>query len=246
MEVHAHTHTARKKWTHYFWEFLMLFLAVFCGFLAEYQLEHKIENDRERQYMESLYYDLQRDTANLRRGLELGVSQKGKLDSLVVILNTQEITGKNIEMLYMLQGNTGRVLNVFLETRTSSQLKNAGGMRLIRKKNVADSIIGYWRRIEVCDLVSNRLEQLSELRSSLGARLFHNKYYIRDDGPLAPVTGIKPGAKLITNDPVLLAEYSNRSYSRAGIINNYISALKRAQEVATRLMKLLKDNYKIE
>ncbi len=38
MEVHAHTHTAaesvslrgRKKWTHYFWEFLMLFLAVFC------------------------------------------------------------------------------------------------------------------------------------------------------------------------------------------------------------------------
>jgi len=38
MEVHAHTHipTSReKKWTHYFWEFLMLFLAVFCGFLAE-------------------------------------------------------------------------------------------------------------------------------------------------------------------------------------------------------------------
>ena len=22
MEVHAHTHTPRKKWTHYFWEFL--------------------------------------------------------------------------------------------------------------------------------------------------------------------------------------------------------------------------------
>ena len=49
MEVHAHTHTPRKKWTHYFWEFLMLFLAVFAGFLAEYQLEHKIEKDRARQ-----------------------------------------------------------------------------------------------------------------------------------------------------------------------------------------------------
>ena len=46
MEVHQHTHTPRKKWTHYLWEFLMLFLAVFCGFLAEYQLEHKIEKDR--------------------------------------------------------------------------------------------------------------------------------------------------------------------------------------------------------
>ena len=59
MEVHHHSHPAhggtgtRKKWTHYFWEFLMLFLAVFCGFLAEYQLEHKIEKDRGKQYIRS-------------------------------------------------------------------------------------------------------------------------------------------------------------------------------------------------
>ena len=55
-------HTARKKWTHYFWEFLMLFLAVFCGFLAENQLEHKIENNREKQYMGQLIEDLKIDT----------------------------------------------------------------------------------------------------------------------------------------------------------------------------------------
>jgi len=44
MEVHTHTHTARKKWTHYLWEFLMLFLAVFAGFLAEDQREHIVEH----------------------------------------------------------------------------------------------------------------------------------------------------------------------------------------------------------
>ncbi len=43
MEVHAHSHTPRKKRTHYFWEFLVLFLAVFCGFLTENQREHYIE-----------------------------------------------------------------------------------------------------------------------------------------------------------------------------------------------------------
>jgi hypothetical protein len=43
MEVHTHTHTARKKWTHYFWEFLMLFLAVFCGFGVENFCEHQIK-----------------------------------------------------------------------------------------------------------------------------------------------------------------------------------------------------------
>ncbi|HEX6847454.1 MAG TPA: hypothetical protein VF144_10760, partial [Chitinophagaceae bacterium] len=69
MEVHAHTHTPRKKWTHYFWEFLMLFLAVFCGFLAEYQLEHTIENAREKQYMKLMIADLKADTAEMNNVL---------------------------------------------------------------------------------------------------------------------------------------------------------------------------------
>jgi hypothetical protein len=55
MEVHQHTHTPRKKWTHYFWEFLMLFLAVFCGFLAENQREHMIENKRAKQLAKYLF-----------------------------------------------------------------------------------------------------------------------------------------------------------------------------------------------
>ena len=67
MEVHHHSHTARKKWTHYFWEFLMLFLAVFCGFLAEYQLEHKIERDRGKQYIRSFYEDLVTDSSHFSK-----------------------------------------------------------------------------------------------------------------------------------------------------------------------------------
>jgi hypothetical protein len=65
MEVHAHSHTARKKFTHYLWEFFMLFLAVFCGFLAELQLEHRIEKRKEKQIISALYADLKKDTANL-------------------------------------------------------------------------------------------------------------------------------------------------------------------------------------
>jgi hypothetical protein len=55
MEVHQHSHTVpiaigRKKWTHYFWEFLMLFLAVTLGFFVENQREHYIEDQRAKQY----------------------------------------------------------------------------------------------------------------------------------------------------------------------------------------------------
>ena len=68
MDVHHHAHTSRRKWTHYFWEFLMLFLAVFCGFLAEYQLEHLIEKNRAKQYIHS-YEDLKTDTSRINEML---------------------------------------------------------------------------------------------------------------------------------------------------------------------------------
>src|SRR5215510_11126880 len=65
MEVHHHSHTARKKWTNYLWEFLMLFLAVFAGFLAEYQLEHQIEKERAEKYLQSMLLDVRTNIINL-------------------------------------------------------------------------------------------------------------------------------------------------------------------------------------
>src|SRR6266478_2048803 len=67
MEIHHHTRTAREKWTHYLWEFLMLFLAVFCGFLAENQRERLVEHQREKEYMTTLIEDLTIDTADMAR-----------------------------------------------------------------------------------------------------------------------------------------------------------------------------------
>src|ERR1043166_8409697 len=86
MEVHNHSHTSRKKFTHYLWEFLMLFLAVFCGFLAEYQLEHIIEKDREKQFMYSMVEDLKSDTAQLNRVIAFRKNWQGKMDTLVMLL----------------------------------------------------------------------------------------------------------------------------------------------------------------
>ena len=65
MEVHAHTHTPRKKWTHYLWEFLMLFLAVFAGFLAENQREHIVEKRRAHQFLQSMLLDVQDNMKHL-------------------------------------------------------------------------------------------------------------------------------------------------------------------------------------
>ena len=248
MEVHAHSHghPGKKRWTHYFWEFLMLFLAVFCGFLAEYQLEHKIEKDREKQYMQSLVEDLQSDTLNITGVIELGYQQSAIMDTLIDFTNTQPISGENLKRFYMLGINSGRVVNMTFENRTSSQLKNAGGMRLIRRKQVSDSILQYWKYSETCVDVSRRLEETSNDRFDLVVRIFHNKYYIREDRPLSPLTDVKEGVQLISSEPSLMAEFSNRVYSKNMVLKNYIRNLKRTQETAARLMEQIRKGYHLD
>ena len=98
MEVHAHTHTARKKWTHYFWEFLMLFLAVTLGFFVENQREHYIEHQRAKVYAASMKINLQVDTAELNQIVYRGTYASSYLDTFLLLLAANDIaripTGK--------------------------------------------------------------------------------------------------------------------------------------------------------
>ena len=71
MEVHAHTHSPRKKWTHYLWEFLMLFLAVSAGFFVENQREHFIENQRAKQLAKNLYKEIFADSIALQEKIAI-------------------------------------------------------------------------------------------------------------------------------------------------------------------------------
>jgi hypothetical protein len=134
MEVHAHTHTPRKKWTHYFWEFLMLFLAVFCGFLAENQREHYIENQRAKQFAASLYHDLKNDTTDLNRIIQWGGSKINHIDSLLDMLKNESHgndTSFSIHSAWMV------FVNKFFPNRgTFDQLKSSGSLRYFKQEFV--------------------------------------------------------------------------------------------------------------
>ena len=73
METHAnHLHHAPgKKFWHYFFEFLMLFLAVFCGFLAENLREKNVEHHREKQFIASMIKDIEADIIQLHEDLRI-------------------------------------------------------------------------------------------------------------------------------------------------------------------------------
>src|SRR5688572_2326231 len=140
MEVHTHTHSPRKKWTHYFWEFLMLFLAVFCGFLAENQREHMIEHQREKQYMVTMLEDLKSDTSLLNNTVKTWNNINNSIDS---VANAIQFPLANAGLLeaYRHFNNALDYYSFSYNDRTISQLKNSGGFRLIRKNAVANKII---------------------------------------------------------------------------------------------------------
>jgi len=143
MEVHAHTQTERKKWTHYFWEFLMLFLAVFCGFLAENWREHIVENQREKVLMKSMLKDLKADTiffGQMTRFIYLANSHIDSLESLIKNNNNWDTAAKKI---YQQQVWTYSYYKAVYSDRTIGQLKNSGNFRLIRNSEVSDAIIAY-------------------------------------------------------------------------------------------------------
>src|SRR5215470_1017604 len=141
MEVHHHPH-APKKWFHYLWEFLMLFLAVFCGFLAENFREHSIEKERENTYMKSLVEDLKADSVNIGNRILVRLEKSKTYDSIRQSVFQKKYVTNGADLYYWVRIYSRNTI-LYLTDGTLQQLKNAGGMRLIHKQQVVDSLLAY-------------------------------------------------------------------------------------------------------
>jgi hypothetical protein len=111
--------------------------------LAEYQLEHKIERDREKQFMITMAEDLKSDTARLNGLIKLRKSRIRKLDTLFHIIASDEYITNGRKVYELYEFPYWDILRFFPTDRTMQQLKNGGNLRLIRKRNVSDALIKY-------------------------------------------------------------------------------------------------------
>ena len=241
MEVHAHSHTARKKWTHYFWEFLMLFLAVFCGFLAEYQLEHKIEKDRAKEFAVMLISDLQKDTAAIKFHINFRETIYKNADSLMTFLkydsfeSNQEKIGKNFTVI-----NDRRILEA--SRGTIDQLKHSGSLRYFKNKQVTNELISYYNLL---DIIDHWVEYLFDYESAtLGpfGREHYDKRY--DDIIFRGQKKLRPFRKTGEEEQVLLYNMC----ATFGNLNKILarSVLPKALEKADKLLELIKGEYDLK
>ena len=247
MEVHHHSHTPRKKWTHYFWEFLMLFLAVFCGFLAENQREHYVEHKREIQYINSFIEDLKSDTGNYNRQIRYRTISQNRADALIMLLLNPE-RNKHVDSIYVCVERVGRGSLFLYSDRTIQQLKNSGGMRLIRNQAASDQIMKYdqlVRSMQHFELV--REEILTRFRETssyvLDAAIFYSMVDTTSDISFKRPTG---NLKLFSDNPETinrLCYWANRFRIANRQVIVYQTDLKNS---AIRIMEFLKVIYKLD
>jgi hypothetical protein len=143
MEVHHHSHTSRKKWTHYFWEFLMLFLAVFCGFLAENKREHMIEHQREKKFASRLLSDLKEDTAFCQKRI-LQLEEREKTYGHFLETMTGPDKQSDSVLLTYFASLTGRGFSSELITATYNQMKASGSLRYIQNDALTTALQKYY------------------------------------------------------------------------------------------------------
>ncbi len=251
MEVHAHTHSspatggaARKKWTHYFWEFLMLFLAVFCGFLAENQREHMVEHSRERNYMQSQYSDLKKDTAFNRRFKNYLARVYYRLDSIQNMINTRQYIADPVKF-YALAARSRTVQYFESYNSAYEQLKSSGNLRLIRKKGLADSLVDYYSMIqERVSTQESRYLQATENIATAMWDVLDAKYYVSDslqEGISFFANYTVENATLENVNEEKLLKYKNLCYEKMLMIPTLRSFVLQLNEQATRLLLGLKD-----
>ena len=246
MEVHAHTHTERKKWTHYLWEFLMLFLAVFCGFLAEYQLEHKIEKDRELQYIKSLYEDLKENDKMFNEKL---IKQKNRIemmDSMINMFNYPDRIYGNEGLLYYFARVSPRLQTLTVNNRTFEQLKNSGNFRLIRKIETSNLVMEYYEKLPMIRLIEELYFGEFDHYKSLASRIFDPAVFTSmemKDGEIARTDQNPP---LQSYDPGLMKQLSVFAVYMNGSGRGIIQQVMELKQKGEIMMDYLQREYHLK
>lgn len=138
----------------------MLFLAVFCGFMAEYQLEHQIEKERAEKYLQSMLLDVRTNIINLDSLLAEDHRYLRDYDTLTNWLLQDSAT--------IDRGSFARkmgavwVRNFLVRKETYEQMKSSGSLRYVGNIEFLKKMMDY-----------ERITNFAEYRN----QQFEKKYY---------------------------------------------------------------------
>ena len=249
MEVHHHPHLPHqpKKWKAWFLEFLMIFLAVSMGFIAENIREHFVLKKHEKESMVSLVRDLNNDITGITESIDLLNGQVRRADSIIFLFKNADYKNTSADIYYY-----GRLISLRNLWRsndgTIQQLTYAGGLSLIENKSVVESIQSYINRIKgFSQLLSLEDDQVGDYRKAM-ANVFSG--YAMND-----MTNSKKGSTTVrlNYNPEFQStarnDLNNLIVQIALVKANRTAQLKRMEELKTQaasLIKLINEEYNLD
>ena len=245
MEVHVKPKENKEiKFRLFLYEFFIIFLAVSVSFFVENIRERYIEHHKEVQYIQSLANDLKIDTLEMSRVIKRNYEQSKGIYTFLKKLENSDSSKKETNYIYYYSiVYLGTIENFIHTDRTIAQLKNAGGLRLIRNKAVSDSIVSYdalVHDVEVNGDICLKFfyDLLGQQRELLNFRLIKSnnfKELLAD-----------PKLKLLKNDDYTINVYYNNSLSFASLLTGYKNKIVILRKEADNLLKILEKEYDLE
>jgi len=249
MEVHHHPdlHHKKKKFSEYFLEFLMIFLAVSMGFIAENLREGRSEHAKEKDYMIALVRDLQEDTASLKVNIKNNQWRISGMDTLLYLSGKDISEPANRQLFYKCCRNYMLSDDLFKNRDvTLSQLKSTGSYRLIQKDSAAYKIAAYDQSFStIYDQGKAYEKSLFDAQDVLFELIDMNVFTNRDYFHRTVPTGkeLPP----VLNDPQKQKIYFNRVLFVREIIDNYSNNFLRQElDAATDLIRFLQKAYRLD
>jgi len=246
MEVHHHPdlHHKRKRFKEYFLEFLMIFLAVTLGFFAESLRENISDGNKEHEYMQSLLNDMRTDSLKMEYTIRDNQRKSAGLDSLMMLSLKDWSNQANRALLYQYKRYTGFYSIFKSNDATMLQLKNSGGLRVIKKDHAADSIARYDYEVKIIYAaeslyITATAAAVTSTHEIFDYSIYHDTSYYKNDaftGKLIP---------LLTKDPSKQKLFFNEVDYEKGATDNYIRNMQSRLPFLKSLIQFLKKEYNL-
>ena len=231
----------------------MLFLAVFCGFMAENHRDNLSEQSRAKEYAISLIKDLENDTINIIYSTKQLVKIEESFDSISSYIH-QGIPGDKVAGSFYYHSQIGTISPIVVwNDATLIQLTQSGNLRYFRNHELVNKISSYYSRQGYIRHLNNGDRERREKTLAIRCRILNNHYYryyskaLPLDMVQFPDSLLKNLIPIQSNDSQLLNEYANSFENRRGYLNLILTnTFPRAISSAQELILLLKKEYKIE
>jgi hypothetical protein len=259
MEVHHHPHIEKKGFKEYFLEFLMIFIAVTLGFFAENVREKITDNKKEREYMQSVVQDLRSDTTEMAYAIAGWDKSNSEIDSILIYLK-KDLSPANVNVLYNLLNRNFFHFNLFkYNDKTIQELKSSGDFRLIRNKEITDSIMAFDADMKYILMTEQDVKNFMMDSKNIESKIFDFSLLNENKSDYSQLKGnssllllneerneeINNGA-LLTTDKQTIAEYYNKLWTFHLISRYHTFLFKEDKKKATLLLEQIQKHYHLK